>query len=108
MQLSTRVLNALFVECLCEILDEQPALFLANIKNAGDVETWYNVFRSLRRGSNSRALSQGISDTCTSVINRWHLKEKAKGKMPSFTNMPQYYADINLLTENFLIYTFGM
>jgi hypothetical protein len=53
-------------------------------------------------------LSQGISDTCTSVINRWHLKEKAKGKMPSFTNMPQYYADINLLTENFLTYTRGM
>jgi hypothetical protein len=108
MQLSTRVLNGLFVECLCEILDEQPALFLANVKNAGDIETWYNVFRSLRRGSNSRALSQGISDTCTSVINRWHLKEKAKGKMPSFTNMPQCHADVNLLTENFLIYTFGM
>lgn len=107
-QLSTRILNARFVECLCDILEESPELFLANIKNAGDIETWYNVFRSLRRGSNSRALSQGISDTCTSIINRWHLKEKAKGRMPSFTNMPQYYADINLLTENFLIYTFGM
>jgi len=28
--------------------------------------------------------------------------------MPSFSNMPQYYADINLLTKNFLEYTFGM
>ncbi len=108
MQWSNRVLNARFVECLCDIFDEEPGLFMANIKNPGDIEMWYNVFRSLRRGSNSRALSQGISDTCTSVINRWHLKEKAKGKMPSFTNMPQYYADINLLTANFLEYTFGM
>jgi hypothetical protein len=87
-QLTTRVLNARFVECLCDIFDEKPELFLANIPNYGDIEMWYNVFRSLRRGSNSRALSQGISDSCTSIINRWHLKEKAKGKMPSFTNMP--------------------
>jgi len=108
MQLPTRVLNALFVECLCEIFEEKPELFLANIKNASDIEMWFNVFRSLRRGSNSRALSQGISDTCTSVINRWHLKEKAKGRMPSFSNMPQYYADVNMLTENFLAYTFAM
>jgi hypothetical protein len=107
-QLTTQVLNARFVECLCDIFDEKPELFLANINNYGDIEMWYNVFRSLRRGSNSRPLSQGISDTCTSVINRWHLKEKAKGKMPSFTNMPQYYADINMLTSNFLTYTGAM
>jgi hypothetical protein len=107
-QLTTHVLNARFVECLCDIFDEKPELFLANIKNYGDIKMWYNVFRSLHRGSNARALSQGISDTCTSVINRWHLKEKAKGKMPSFTNIPQYYADINMLTSNFLSYTGAM
>jgi hypothetical protein len=108
MQLSTSVLNTRFVECLCDIFEEKPGLFLDNIKNAGDIEMWCNVFRSLRQGSNSRALSQGMSDTCTSVINRWHLKETAKGKMPSFPIMPQHCADINLLTANVLTCTFGM
>jgi hypothetical protein len=32
MQLSTRILNARFVKCLCDILEERPDLFLANIK----------------------------------------------------------------------------
>ena len=75
--LSTCVLNAFFVECLCKIFEESPQLFLTNIKNAGDIEMWYNAFRSLPRGSNSRALSQDISDICTSVIDCWHFKEKA-------------------------------
>ena len=105
--LETSMLNDLFHEALIAIYERQPGLFLADIKGPEDIESKYNVFRSFRRGSDTRAISQAVAKLDIEVVNRWKGMERSKGSRPNMT-MEQHYADVNFLTESFLRYTRAM
>ena len=105
--MSTTMLNNFFHEALVSIYESNPGLFLSDVKGPEDVEAKYNVFRSFRRGSDSRAIAQGIAKLDIDVVNRWKGVERSKGMRPNMT-MAHHYADINFLTESFLRYTKAM
>jgi hypothetical protein len=71
LQLFTRDLNFKFWEALGESWQ-----FLSDVKTLPDIELVYNVFRSLRCGSDSRAIEQGLSESVINTDDRWHLIEK--------------------------------
>ena len=61
-QATTSEMNEMFLEVLSDIFEAQPDLFSPDIKNAADLGDKYNVFRSFRRGSESRAVAQKLSE----------------------------------------------
>jgi hypothetical protein len=72
----------------------------------------YQVFRTYRKSSDSRALVKGVSDVDIDVSNRWQTTlECAKGKRPNRPNRPtmrQHYAAVHLLEPAFRRYTEAM
>jgi hypothetical protein len=108
LQLFTRDLNFKFWEALGEIWQQEPELFLSDVNTLPDIELVYNVFRSLRRGSNSRAIEQGLLESVINTVNRWHLVEKLGGARTAHRAMNQYYADANLLKVVHLKYMASM
>ncbi len=66
--LTSSRLNALFHEVLIEIFHHDRSLFLTDIKQPEDVEELYNVFRSFRRGSDSRAIAKQVSSIDIDVV----------------------------------------
>ena len=107
-QLSTLEMNEAFLEILGEIYDEAPELFPKEvIQEASDLPEKYNVFRSFRRGSESRAVAMKVSEADRYVVNRWKKKEAAgAGKMSQ--SIDQHYVDITLVKEAFMRYTEAM
>ena len=79
-------------------------MFLADIVSRGDIEEKYNVFRSFRRGSDSRAIAMGVNPTDIDVVNRWSKKEAA-GTSRTSHKMKHHYADVTILLPAFERYT---
>jgi hypothetical protein len=69
-QLVSQVLNLKFWEALTNIWEQTPSLFMSNIKTADDIELHFNVVCSFRRGSDSRAIEQGLDKTVIDTVNR--------------------------------------
>ena len=93
------MMNTAFLSCLEAVKEDSPDLFPPD-QGVSD----YDVDRSLRRGSDSRAKALGISQQDIDAMNRWRLFEKARGKKPS-QSMSDRYADVELLRPMFLRYT---
>ena len=72
-----------------------------------EVTEEFGLSRSFRRGSDSRAVEQDLSEMIINLNNRWRKFEKAKGKRPTF-QMLEHYADIELLLKTFLGYSRAM
>jgi hypothetical protein len=102
--LTTKVMNDILHDILDEVRLEHPTLFLADITSRADIEDKYNVFRSFRRGSDSRAIAMQVSALDIEVVNRWQKKEGA-GTARANHSMKHHYADINILFPNFIRYT---
>ena len=85
-------MNELFLEVLSDIFETQPDLVAPDIKNAADLGDKYNVFRSFRRGSESRAVAQKVSEADRYKVHRWKRKENAGA---NHINRPidQHYVD---------------
>ena len=81
--------EARFHEVLCEVQLRRPDLIPFMV----DVPEDYGIARSFRRGSDSEALSRGVSQTDIDAMNRWRNLEKAKGRRPTFGSMREHYAD---------------
>jgi hypothetical protein len=106
-QSSTADMNALFLEVLSEIYEEHPKLFGLDIVDASDLADKFNVFRSFRRGSESRAVAMKVSEPDRYIVNRWKKKETAgTGKVSH--SIDQHYVDIALVKKSFLRYTSAM
>jgi UPF0288 family protein (methanogenesis marker protein 3) len=69
-----------------------------------DVYESYGVSRSFRRGSNTHATNQGVSDAIIDHNNRWSMVERARGRAPKM-GMQQHYADVLLLLRTLLKYS---
>jgi hypothetical protein len=106
-QSSTADMNGLFLEVLSEVYEEHPKLFGLDIVDASDLADKFNVFRSFRRGSESRAVAMKVSEPDRYIVNRWKKKETAgTGKVSH--SIDQHYVDIALVKKSFLRYTSAM
>jgi hypothetical protein len=92
--LTTSELDNRLVAVLEDFFDNQPNLFPSHIRAKRDeIGTSYQVFRSLRRASDTRALEKNISKTDIELVNRWHTLEKSQGNRPQ-RPMHQHYAQV--------------
>jgi hypothetical protein len=105
--LRTQALDDCLIEILEELYDRQPSLFPPSISGKEDLGGSYQVFRTPRRSSDTRALEANVSSTDIDMVNRWHKVEGAKGNRPAFS-MKQHYAQIQLLIQPFVRYTHAM
>ena len=106
-QSSTSEMNELFLLILGEVYEEQPSLFGIDVQDVGDLPDKFNVFRSFRRGSESRAVAMKVSEADRYVVNRWKKKESAGANRMSHA-IDQHYVDITLVKEAFMRYTKAM
>jgi len=93
------VLNAAFLSCLEAVLEDSPELFPPGLSVSD-----YDVNRSIRRGSDSRAKALGTDLQDINAMNRWKVYEQAQGKRP-LQSMSDSYADVELLRPMFIRYT---
>lgn len=106
-QSTTADMNDLFLEVLSEIYDEAPKLFGYDVTQLSDLPEKYNVFRSFRRGSESRAVAMKVSEADRYIVNRWKRKEKAGTKKVSHA-IDQHYVDVAMVKDSFIRYTTAM
>ena len=69
-----------------------------------DVVSMYGTYRSLRRGSLTRATEEGIKGTDLEMINRWRKFENNKGGKPHMS-MREHYLEIKLVIKRTLAYS---
>ena len=60
-----------------------------------DIESEFRMARSLRRGSESEALDQGLPESTVRLVNRWGSYEKNRGAEPGFDMLDHYAASAN-------------
>ena len=106
--MTSRQMNEMLHEGLTEVWRINPKIFKDDILSGTDIEAKYDVFRSFRRGSDSRAMDQGVKQVDIDVVNRWKREERAGHRKPAFQNLSQYYADVTILLGPFLRYTRAM
>jgi hypothetical protein len=86
-----------------QVQRKRPDLINAKVNLAED----FKVGRSFRRGSDSRALAEGLSQVSIDMNNRWRKFEAGRGKRPSL-KMHEHYADVVLLLKILLSYSRAM
>ena len=106
-QTTTSEMNDIFVDLLAEIYDDHRSLFAVDIVASSDIADKYHVYRSFRRGSESRAVSKEVSAADRYQVNRWRKKENATSSKMS-QPIDQLYVDVTLVKEAFLRYTRAM
>jgi hypothetical protein len=107
LQSSTKEMNALFVECLIDVFERKPVMFGVDIKTPEDVLEKYHVFRSFRRGSESRAVAKKVDEADRYTVNRWRRKE-VTGASRVNHEIGHHYVDITQVSPSFLRYTKAM
>ena len=105
--MTTSDMNDLFHELLLELFDSHRRLFGVDIESSADVTDKFHVFRSFRRGSESRAVAKRVDESDQFVVNHWKRKEAAGTKK---ANLPidHHYVDVSLVKDAFLRYTQAM
>ena len=93
-----------FKEALEDIFKTRRHLFPKTIKNRDDLKSSYQIFRSLRRSSDTQALEMKVTGLDIDIVKRWVEVEASKGRNIS-RPMKQEYADVTLLIKPFLLYT---
>jgi hypothetical protein len=106
-QSSTAEMNETLLELLGEILEEDRDLFAVDVRLTIDLQEMYNVFRSFRRGLESRAVEKNVSEGDRYIVNRWRRKERAGASKISLT-IDQAYVDVSLAIDPILRYTAAM
>lgn len=99
---TTELLDKMLVDALEDLFDDIPTLFPPSIKTREEISDSYQVYRSIRRSSDLRALEQQVKESDIDIVNRWQKVEKAQGNRPTFQMKYQ------ILLEPFLRYTFAM
>jgi hypothetical protein len=104
---SSRAMDDALHEVLEDLFATKRNLFPPTIESVDELRKRYQVFRSFRRSSDTRALERRVAETDIDIVNRWATVKKAKGRRPGFA-MRNYYADITLLILPFVRYTWAM
>ena len=95
-------MNEAFRSCLEAIQEDAPELFPPDQKVSD-----FDIDRTLRRASDSRAKALGVSIDDINGIHRWTKVERAKGRKPA-QSMSDHYADVEHLRPMFERYTRGL
>jgi hypothetical protein len=104
---SHRVMNDALLELLEELFDSHRDLFPPSIGSKDMLRERVQVYRTLRRTSDTRAIEKKVGQTDIDVVNRWKSVERADGNRPN-RPMRQHYAELELLLDPFLRYTKAM
>jgi hypothetical protein len=104
---SHRVMNDALLELLEELFDSHRELFPPSISSKEILRQRVQVYRTLRRTSDTRAIEKKVRQTDIDVVNRWKAVESADGNRPN-RPMRQHYAELELLIGPFLRYTWAM
>jgi hypothetical protein len=99
---SQSTMNEAFRSCLEAVQEDSPDLFAPDQKI-----TDFDIDRTLRRGSDSRAKALGVSADDINAVHRWERVERAKGKKPA-QGMSDHYADVEYLRPMFIRYNQGL
>jgi hypothetical protein len=102
-----RALNDSLLDVLEDLFDTHRELFPASISDKEILRERIQVYRTLRRTSDTRALEQKVAQSDIDVVNRWKSLERADGNRPH-RPMRQHYAKLELLLAPFLCYTLAM
>ena len=101
-------MNDLFLDVLTEIYEFAPKLVGVDVAEVRDLtDKYYNVLRSFRQGSESRAVAMKVSEADRYVVNCWKKKESA-GMGKVHHAIDPHYVDINMVNESFMRHTFAM
>jgi hypothetical protein len=104
---SHRVMNDALLEILEELFDSHRELFPPSISSKEILRQRVQVYRTLRRTSDTRAIEKKVRQSDIDVVNRWKSLERADGNRPN-RPMRQHYAELELLIGPFLRYTWAM
>ena len=77
---SSRAIDDAMLETMEELFETQRDLFPTKIKSHLELRKSYQVFRTLRRTSDTHALEMKVSKDDIDVVNRWAGVEKAQGR----------------------------
>jgi hypothetical protein len=106
-KITSNQLNEIFHEALTAIYRAGNVEFSTCIKSEDDIPEHFNTFRSMRRGSDTRAHEEGVSKPDIDIVNRWKAEVKAGTRKPGLS-ISQMYTDPMLLLKPFLRYTAAM
>ena len=106
-KITSAKLNEIFHEALISLFRAGEVAFPSVIKTEEDIRERFNIFRSMRRGSDTRAHEEQVSESDINIVNRWKAERKAGTQKPGLP-MPQMYTDPALLLKPFLRYTAAM
>ena len=98
-------MNEMLWEIMEELYLEDPHLFLKSITCVENVLTKIQLFRSMRRSSDSQALRKGVSKTDVSLVNRW-TTSATTGTASSHLYIN--YSQQDLLNDIYIRYTIVM
>jgi hypothetical protein len=104
---SHRALNDSLLEVLEELFESQRELFPPSIPDRETLHQRVQVYRTLQRTSDTRALNMKVGTSDIDAVNRWKAVERADGNRPH-RPMRQHYAKLELLLGPFLRYTWAM
>jgi len=105
--LSNADMNDRFIDLLESVYEDVPDLFPKMIEERRDIRENINIFRTLRRSSNSRATSMGVKKTDVAIVCRWSSEENSKTGAPSEA-MQIAYTEQYLMDNCFRRYTLSM
>lgn len=97
-------LNSLLHNLLGEIFIKNPELFPNKVKSQEDIETKVDVYRSMRRGSNTNTHEKNVDIKDIELVNQWINHVHTGCKKPNLL-MAQMYTDIKQLKALFFRYT---
>jgi hypothetical protein len=103
----TRAVDDSLHEVLEDLFVARRNLFPPQISSLEILRRRYQVFRTLRRTSDTRATETKVLTKDIDIVNRWEAVGHATGHKPSGP-MRVYYADMSLLVGPFLRYTRAM
>jgi hypothetical protein len=104
---SNRALNNSLLEVLEELFDTHRELFPPSISDKEVLRTRVQVYQTLCRTSDTRALEQKVGQSDIDVVNPWKAGERADGNIPH-RPMQQHYTKLELRLGPFLWYTWEM
>jgi hypothetical protein len=104
---SSRAMDDSLLEGLEDLFGSNQDLFPTKFVTTQDLQKSYQVFRTLRRTSDTQALEMQVNKDDIDMVHCWAGVEKAQGRRP-ICEMRHYYADITLLLKPFQRYTQAM
>ena len=98
----TRDMNEMLWEIMEELYEEDRDLFPKSITSVKDIRTKIQLYRTMRRSSDSQALRKGVTESDVKLVNRWSSSETS-GTASSILYIN--YSQQDLLNDIFVRYT---